>query len=159
LAFLSPVILKFPLQFPLVVWLFNQVGRPQQDVFLAIRQNDKVVLLFKPQTDTPFPAPSISPNLDGRLSIPFDNRLGPADSLTATKIWSPFFLFLSFLNHVPEGHFLAVGHWVPLQAEPPALKNRIAVDEIPLEPDIWWSSKASSPSSKKRLRNRARWPA
>ncbi|HOO51043.1 MAG TPA: hypothetical protein PLK94_07140 [Alphaproteobacteria bacterium] len=43
-----PVFLVFSLQFPLPVRLFNQVGRPWQDVFPAIRKNNQIPFVNQP---------------------------------------------------------------------------------------------------------------
>jgi len=65
-----------------------------------------------------------------------DNRLRPADALASPKIGGPLLLFFPFLNHMPEGGFLAMAHRVPLQAKPPTLKNRLTVDKILSKPGI-----------------------
>lgn len=81
LSHLPPILLVFPSQFPLLMRLLYQVGRPGENVLAPVSENDQVLFLLKPQANSLFSTSLIAPDFDSRVSIVVDDRFGPADAL------------------------------------------------------------------------------
>src|ERR1019366_449395 len=123
LAFLGPFpVIVFLLKFLPPVRLGHGIGRPRENVFATVVQDDNVAEVGEGQNPAfgfgvARSASLIGPDNHARrtgLGFQYD-CLGPTDSLDALADWRTVSLNLALGDKVPEGRALALKLWMALQ--------------------------------------------